>query len=176
MSGRAYEDPNELDNALTNLLAGAANRAGSGFAGLGVIVSDDPGSLPLYPIGPPITLASGTDTIALLGDLAIEGGAHHDGFHVLDLALNLKAVSQYFSPPVVTGLEIDRSRRFGGRYLAAMFGSVLPGVLATGISTPTLGVITFRAGSEIHGRLAHRDTTSTNDVCGVDGAFDERPR
>ena len=149
MSGEAFTNPTQLRGALAELLRAAAHRAGPRFAGLGLIVSADPRSLPLYPIGPPLELGATADTVTVLGSLAIDGSAHHDGFHILTPALALAAVSQYFSPPVVTGLEIDRSRRFGGRYLAALFGSLLPGVLATGIATPALGVIVFCGGREI---------------------------
>ncbi|OYW22373.1 MAG: hypothetical protein B7Z43_07260, partial [Sphingomonas sp. 12-62-6] len=81
-------------------------------------------------------------------------GAHHDGFHILTAELKLVAVSQYFSPPVVAGLEIDRSRPFGGRYLAALFGSMLPGTLATGIATKALGTIVFSGGQEVYRKLS----------------------
>lgn len=148
MTDATSTDPKQLCDALGALLEAAARHAGPRFAGLGVIVSEEPRNLPLYPIGPPLELGAAADTVAALGAVAIEGGAHHDGFHILTPALKLAAVSQYFSPPVVTGLEIDRSRRFGGRYLAALFGSVLPGTLATGIATPALGVIIFSGGRE----------------------------
>ncbi|MBK5517948.1 hypothetical protein [Pseudomonas sp. TH10] len=45
---------------------------------------------------------------------------------------------------------MKRERRFGGRYLAALFGSVLPGVKMIGIATPTLGIAIFENGREIH--------------------------
>lgn len=150
MTNAAFPDLEQRRDALGALLEAAARRAGRRFAGLGVIVSDEPSSLPLYPIGPPIELSEASDPSTVLGDLAVEAGAHHDGFHILTSALNLVAVSQYFSPPVVTGLDIDRSRVFGGRYLAALFGSRLPETVATGIATTALGIIIFSGGREVY--------------------------
>jgi hypothetical protein len=46
-------------------------------------------------------------------------------------------------------VKIDRSAPFGGRYLAALFGSTIDGVLATAIATPGLGVIIFMNGEEV---------------------------
>lgn len=153
MTNGAFIDLEQGCDALSNLLEAAAHRAGQRFAGLGVIVSNEPRSLPLYPIGPPIELSAASDPITVLGDLAVKAGAHHDGFHILTSALKLVAVSQYFSPPVVTGLEIDRSHLFGGRYLAALFGSMLPGTVATGIATTALGIIIFSNGRVVYRKL-----------------------
>jgi hypothetical protein len=63
--------------------------------------------------------------------------------------LRLVRLAQYFSPPIVPSAAIDRSKRFGGRYLAALFGSALPGVLATGVASRDFGIAVFRDGREI---------------------------
>jgi hypothetical protein len=44
---------------------------------------------------------------------------------------------------------IDRSKRFGGRYLAALFGSALPDVWAAGIASPGFGIAIFERGAEV---------------------------
>ena len=63
--------------------------------------------------------------------------------------LRLIHLAQYFSPPIVPSASIDRSKRFGGRYLAALFGSALPGVLATGVASRDFGIAVFRDGREM---------------------------
>lgn len=73
---------------------------------------------------------------------------YHDGFHILDSSLHLKLVAQYFSPPVVRDVALDRSKLFGGRYVAALFGSVLAGVLLTGIASREFGIAIFERGTE----------------------------
>lgn len=138
-----------LDEQLDALLRLAHGSAGNDFSGLGLIVAEDSATLPIYAIGPPIALRPEEGTAAILGAISRQQSPHHDGFHILNPALKLKAVSQYFSPPIVSRLRINRSIPFGGRYLAALFGSTLDGVLATAIATPALGVITFINGEEV---------------------------
>lgn len=77
------------------------------------------------------------------------GSEFHDGFHILSPNLQLVRVSQYFSPPIVSGINGDPARRLGGRYMAALFGSILPGVLATGVASTDYGVVVFEQGREL---------------------------
>src|SRR3546814_19949309 len=79
---------------------------------------------------------------------------HHDGFHVLTPELKIEKVAQYFSPPIVPEVRIDRQKRFGSRYLAASFGSMIPDVLATGISSREFGVTDFQRSEAKHHRPA----------------------
>ena len=139
----------DLSDKLEALLCAARTRAGDEFSGLGVIVSDNIAALPLFPIGPAVELDTGPDAATLLGAISVERSPHHDGFHVLGPDLRVIALSRYFSPPIVDGLKVDRAAPFGGRYLAALFGSMIEGVLVTGIATPGSGVITFANGEEV---------------------------
>jgi hypothetical protein len=59
-------------------------------------------------------------------------------------------VAQYFSPPIPPNVAVSYSKNFGGRYLAAMFGSALPSVVASGIATPTFGIAIFEGGREVY--------------------------
>lgn len=138
----------DLSNRLHYLLRRAAAEAGSAFSGIGLLVTDNASSLPVFPLRPGSQLDLGKDPAVQLGQISIVDGALHDGFHILSPELNILALSQYFSPPIVRSVSIDRSRQFGGRYLAALFGSTLEGVLAAGVATPSLGVITFVDGAE----------------------------
>jgi hypothetical protein len=74
----------------------------------------------------------------------------HDGFHLMSTEWKLTQVAQYFSPPIVPHLEVDRQKLFGGRYLAALFGSVLPGVELTGTASNGFGMAVFRHGREVY--------------------------
>lgn len=138
-----------LNEQVEVLLRGARACAGDEFSGLGVIVSESPSALPLFPIGPAVEIDPDADAATLLGAISVERSPHHDGFHVLGPDLKVIALSRYFSPPIVYGLKVDRAAPFGGRYLAALFGSTIEGVLATGIATPGSGVITFANGEEV---------------------------
>jgi hypothetical protein len=134
---------------LRDTLEAVRVRAGDKFSGIGLIVSDAPELLPLFPIKvlenrmPDIEL---TDFLAEISTLASD---YHDGFHVISSDWRVSRVAQYFSPPILKTVKINRSKRFGGRYLAALFGSALSPVKATGIASSDFGVAVFERGVEV---------------------------
>jgi hypothetical protein len=117
--------------ALRHILACAQSRCGDQFSGTGVIVADKIEILPILALRSDSRPTMSGDTTSVLAAISILRSEYHDGFHVLDSNLRLQLVSQYFSPPIVEGISLDRSRNFGGRYVAALFGSVLRVLFAT---------------------------------------------
>ncbi|WP_141920674.1 hypothetical protein [Zymomonas mobilis] len=63
------------------------------------------------------------------------------------------ALSQYLAAPIIQGAVLGDSRGGGARYAAALFGSAVPGVLATGVATSTYGVAIFQSGAEMEPNL-----------------------
>jgi len=139
----------ELVTRLNAVLQQTMERADPDFKGTGVIVTSAPEQLPLYAMRPDAALPEYTDITAFLAAISVADHELHDGFHILSPDLHPLAVAQYFSPPILPDIHVDRSRPFGGRYLAALFGSGLDGVMATGIATPGFGVATFVGGREV---------------------------
>jgi len=122
--------------------------AGDKFTGVGVLVCDTPDALPILPLRPVSTLPGTKDLIASLAAISVPDSEYHDGFHVVSSDWRLIRVSQYFSPPIVANATIDRSRIFGGRYIAALFGSAIHGVQLAGIASRSFGIVVFKDGSE----------------------------
>jgi hypothetical protein len=143
-----------LITKLAELLDEIGLLAGDSFAGIGVIVSGLPESLPIIPLRSTSIPQHITNTVGTLARISNLQDEFHDGFHVLDSELNVRLVAQYFSPSIIPRARIDRSKRFGGRYLAALFGSALPGVLATGIASRDFGIAIFQNAEERLHRLA----------------------
>jgi hypothetical protein len=138
-----------LRENLFELLRGVQARAGPSFAGTGLIVCADTSALPITSLRQTpsaVGLRSTLETLAEISDLASE---FHDGFHVLSPDLEIMLVSQYFSPPIVPGVVVDPSRQLGGRYMAGLFGSALPKVLAAGVVSQSYGAIVFERGREM---------------------------
>lgn len=134
---------------LRALLGDVLNQSGPTFTGVGLIVTDQAGDLPvihLRPNAPPVEAGSALNLLIAVSD---ESSPFHDGFHILSPSFQAISLSQYFSPPILPGVFIDGSRPVGGRYMAALFGSGLPNVLATGVATRRYGVAVFRDGHEI---------------------------
>ncbi|WP_080268983.1 diadenylate cyclase [Pseudomonas avellanae] len=135
---------------LVKFLDDVTAQSGSEFSGVGVIVSESYASLPVFSMRMAASLNGLLDSARYLAEISRPGNDLHDGFHVLSADLEIVALAQYFSPPIPPGVVPNRSRAFGGRYLAALFGSSLPGVILTGISTPTQGIAIFKNGSEVY--------------------------
>lgn len=134
---------------LVEMLGRARTLAGEDFTGVGVIVCNPDTELPTVPLRLEIVIPKEEDAALSLARVSKVTNDLHDGFHVLTPDLRLVAMSQYFSPPVSKTALINRSRKFGGRYLAALFGSTIPKVLLCGIATGSLGIVIFKDGQEI---------------------------
>lgn len=134
---------------LADLLVNVAALSGEEFSGVGVIVMEDDAILPAFPMRVDVAVNSSVGSAQLLAEISHLDNDLHDGFHILNADLKIISLAQYFSPPIPSGVLPNRDRAFGGRYLAALFGSSLPGVIFTGISTPKLGVAVFKDGNEI---------------------------
>jgi hypothetical protein len=129
------------------ILSEVRRQAEDSFTGVGVIVCDAPDQLPILPLRPSAML-SDYDLIHTLASISVADSDYHDGFHILSSDWRLLRVSQYFSPPILTGVRIEHRQHIGGRYMAALFGSALPGVWLTGIASRGVGIVIFRDGAE----------------------------
>jgi hypothetical protein len=144
----AEEPSRQLSERLRDTLRGVIRRRTADFSGIGLIVSDTPELLPLFPLSQTMNSSDAEDIVSCLAAISARQSEHHDGFHVISSTWRLTRVAQYFSPPIIPDAQIDRSKRFGGRYLAALFGSGIPGVLASGIASEGFGIAVFRGGRE----------------------------
>ncbi|MBR1225218.1 hypothetical protein JQ600_09840 [Bradyrhizobium sp. AUGA SZCCT0176] len=134
---------------LRDTLRDVMRRRTCDFSGIGIVVCDYPEVLPFVPLSKVTTAFDGQDLVSRLVEIASRRSEHHDGFHVISTAWRLTKVAQYFSPPIISGAEIDRSKRFGGRYLAALFGSAIPKVMLSGIASEGFGIAVFCGGKEV---------------------------
>ena len=137
--------------SLKALLHRVYGQADATFSGLGVIVWDGVSTIPIRPMRsePPAGIHRST-TFDVLMNISHEASPFHDGFHVVDATLALVQVSVYFSPSISSQVETPANgQMFGGRYLAAAFGSCLEGVLCTGVVSRQYGPIVFEHGREV---------------------------
>jgi hypothetical protein len=144
-----------LIGSLRDVLWQVRADAGEAFSGIGVLISDAPDQLPIIPLRSVSALPTSGSLIATLAHISTPRSEFHDGFHVVSSAWELVRVAQYFSPPIVTDAVIDRSKLFGGRYLAALFGSALPSVQVAGIASVGFGIAVFESGKEKHFESFH---------------------
>ncbi|WP_155249473.1 hypothetical protein [Rhizobium etli] len=138
-----------LIKVLFEIIVSIKKRAPSNFSGTGILMSDDVASLPLFPLRTTPPLLKTSYTVDALLEISQLSSDYHDGFHVISSSGVLMRVAQYFSPPIVENITIDRTKKFGGRYLAAAFGSALPSVIATGIIGNDLAESIFAGGKDV---------------------------
>ena len=134
---------------LEALLVEVRTRAGADFTGVGVIVASDPVGLPIAALRPARPVRDGSPAVDLLTAVSRTESPYHDGFHVLSPALDVLLLSQFFAPAIVPGILLEGSANAGARHAAALFGSAVPGVVATGLATSMYGVAVFRAGARV---------------------------
>ena len=134
---------------LRELLTDVVNSAGRDFEGVGIVIASEQSVLPLFPMRSTLPSRQPSSVARCLATISSSESEYHDGFHILNSKFDLVAVSQYFSPPIVPEVKVDYKRPFGGRFLAALFGSALPGVLATGVISRSYGIVVFVDGQEV---------------------------
>jgi hypothetical protein len=131
---------------LHDMLSEVRRRTDAAFSGVGVIVSSDPSCLPILSLTPARAIAPGVAAVDLLTEVSSLASPYHDGFHVLSPTLDVILLSQFFAPIIRPGASLDRRVGAGARYAAAMLGSSMPGVIATGLATSANGVAVFHDG------------------------------
>ena len=88
-----------MRDSLFHLLKSIRATAGERFSGIGLIVSDTPGCLPMVPLRLDPPRFEGGDPAAFLASLSVWESDYHDGFHVLSSRFVPERLAQYFSPP-----------------------------------------------------------------------------
>lgn len=134
---------------LHQLLGEVRSAGGALFSGIGLLVSSAPDELPIMPLRSRIDGTEGLCTVKALTKVSQSSNEYHDGFHVLLPDLSIYKFSVYFSPPILRDSVSSSRRQAGGRYWAALFGSGLPTVLASGVASTRYGVAVFESGREV---------------------------
>ncbi|MFT6834586.1 MAG: DNA integrity scanning protein DisA with diadenylate cyclase activity [Francisellaceae bacterium] len=123
------------------------------FSGVGTVLYSDINEIPIYPLNINNIEAEVDKLIPTLIKISKISSPFHDGFHFISSNFKLTHASQYFSPPIICGIEIGTARvAVGGRYMAALFGSCMRNILLTGIVTKSNGVVIFKDGMEVYSK------------------------
>lgn len=136
-------------NRLKAILLEVRSLSGEEFSGVGVVVYENIENIPIFPLRKNILSFNDDDIVKTLVKISTLKGKYHDGFHLISHDWRLTHISQYFSPPIVKSAKVDYGKPFGGRYIAALFGSSLPDVLFTGIASSEFGIAIFKEGEEV---------------------------
>jgi|TARA_R110002020_G_scaffold132091_4_gene295144 hypothetical protein len=136
-------------NEFKNLLYNIGFNPVESFSGIGIIICESTSDLPIVSLRDDYPNIKGSST-HVLSEISSLKSNYHDGFHIVNEKGELTHVAQYFSPPIVDEKLIDKSRLVGGRFIAALFGSVLQDVIMTGIVSKDRKASIFVDGKEVY--------------------------
>lgn len=122
------------------------------FSGIGLVVYKNIKNIPIFPLQQQNFKTKTNKLVSDLLEISSYSSEYHDGFHFMSEDFEMSHVAQYFSPPIISNANIDYSKALGGRFMAALFGSYVQGVLLTGILTRDNGIIIFEHGDIIYSK------------------------
>lgn len=141
---------NEEEIKLRDIFLKVILKTKSNFSGLGLILYGDDEAIPVYPMRYNVPGIPTTKIFTFLNEISSVESDYHDGFVMVNSGWVLTKACQYFSPPIIDDIRLERTTGFGGRYLAALFGSKVAGVKLCGIISQKKEIILFKGGLEIY--------------------------
>jgi hypothetical protein len=139
-----------MKGRLRNVLFEVHKNSGADFSGVGLILYKDICNIPIFPLRQAEPQFITNSLVRKLVDISRLASEYHDGFHMVSESFELTHIAQYFSPTIIADIKVNRTKQIGGRYMAALFGSKINGVILTGIVTKGSGLTIFEDGREIY--------------------------
>ncbi|HII4315990.1 TPA: hypothetical protein ACY4QE_001996 [Vibrio parahaemolyticus] len=141
---------------LVDTLTQVKHLAKHDFSGIGLVIYEDIKNIPIFPLQQKNFKTNPNNLVSDLLEISSYGSEYHDGFHFISEDFEMSHVAQYFSPPIISNADVDYSKVLGGRFMAALFGSYVKGVLLTGILTRGNGIIIFEHGNTVYSKCWHK--------------------
>jgi len=117
------------------------------FCGVGVVVSADLERLPIASLCTEANFPAQQDLAEQIAECSLYSRPCHDGFQILSEQWQLVQRNQYFAPfPAAECRELIGSVNVGSRHMAARFGSLIDGVMCTGLLSKREGIVVFQGG------------------------------
>jgi hypothetical protein len=117
------------------------------FCGVGVVVSTDLERLPIASLCTDANFPAQQDLAEQIAECSLHSRSCHDGFQIVSEQWQLALRNQYFAPfPAAECRELMGSVNVGSRYMAARFGSLIEGVVCTGLLSERDGIVVFEGG------------------------------
>lgn len=117
------------------------------FCGVGIVVSADLIRLPIASLCTDASLPAQQDLAEQIAECSLYSRPCHDGFQIVSEQWQLVQRNQYFAPfPAAECRELIGRVNVGSRYMAARFGSLIEGVVCTGLLSERDGIVVFERG------------------------------
>lgn len=136
--------PERLKNLLLRVRNSIPNED---FCGVGVVVSADLERLPIASLCTDAHFPTQEDLAEQIVECSLYSRSCHDGFQIVSDQWQLVKRNQYFAPfPAAECRKLIGSVNVGSRYMAARFGSLIEGVVCTGLLSERDGIVVFEGG------------------------------
>jgi len=120
------------------------------FCGVGVVVAADLKRLPIASLCRDASIPGQQDLAEQIAECSFYSKPCHDGFQIVSSQWRLVRRNQYFAPfPSEEQRECIGHSNVGSRYMAARLGSLVEGVLCTGLLSERDGLLVFVGGLPI---------------------------
>lgn len=123
---------------------------GNMFTGAGVIVCNSLDNLPFLPMSEGARVNSKIDTVSKIVEGSLATNVNHDGFNILGKDMSLLYTNVFVAPPIANDIDIDVTKGFGARYMAAILASKVEGVALSAVVSNSYGIIMFKDGNVVN--------------------------
>jgi len=122
---------------------------GNTFTGTGIIIYENLSNLPVFNMSKSSELHGSNDVYTTILESSLATNPNHDGFNMINSDFKITHRNVYFAPPVDLDVKFDNESGFGTRYVAALLGSRVKGVLLTAVVSNSYGIVVFENGSPV---------------------------
>jgi DNA integrity scanning protein DisA with diadenylate cyclase activity len=136
-----------LKDSVLNLLIKLKREVpGNTFTGTGVVVYESLEDLPLFMMSENSEVKGDANLYSTILESSLATNPNHDGFNMVNSDLKITHRNVYFAPPIKKEINFDNSNGYGTRYVAALMGSTISGVLFTAVVSNSYGIVIFENG------------------------------
>ena len=105
--------------------------------------------LPLFLMSENSKVEGNADVYSTILESSLATNPNHDGFNMVNNEFKITHRNVYFAPPINREAFFDSSNGYGTRYVAALMGSTISGVLLTAVVSNSYGIVVFENGKVI---------------------------
>jgi DNA integrity scanning protein DisA with diadenylate cyclase activity len=136
-----------LKDSVLNLLRKLKREVpGNTFTGTGVVVYESLENLPLFMMSENSEVNGDANLYSTILESSLATNPNHDGFNMVNSDLKITHRNVYFAPPIKKEVNFNNHNGYGTRYVAALMGSTISGVLLTAVVSNSYGIVIFENG------------------------------
>lgn len=119
------------------------------FSGIGIVIYESLDNLPLFQLSENSKINQEMDLSLVIKESCQITNLNHDGFILINKNLEATHRNIYFAPPINSSVTFIKEKGYGTRYVAALLGSIMDGVLLTAVVSHSYGIVIFKNGEAI---------------------------